>query len=89
MMADAIEAVSLSLTDYSHESINALLDKIIDSQMADVLYKESPINFKDIGIIKDTFKKRLATMYHSRIEYPEIQKRETPHEQQNQENHVN
>ncbi len=89
MMADAIEAASRSLKDYSHESINALVDKIIDSQMADGLYKESPINFKDIGIIKDTFKKRLATMYHSRIEYPEIQKRETPHEQQNQENHVN
>ncbi len=82
MMADAVEAASRSLKDYSPQSINALVDKIIDSQMADGLYNESPINFRDINVIKDTFKKRLATIYHSRIEYPEIQKRDN--EQQNQ-----
>lgn len=75
MMADAVEAASRSLKDYSPESINSLVDKIIDSQMADGLYNDSPINFRDINVIKETFKKRLATIYHSRIEYPEIQKR--------------
>lgn len=75
MMADAVEAASRSLKDYSPASINALVDKIIDSQMADGLYNDSPINFRDVNVIKDTFKKRLATIYHSRIEYPEIQKR--------------
>lgn len=84
MMADAVEAASRSLKDYSPAAINALVDKIIDSQMADGLYNDSLINFRDINVIKDTFKKRLATIYHSRIEYPEIQKRETPAEQQNQ-----
>lgn len=84
MMADAVEAASRSLKDYSPEAINALVDKIIDSQMADGLYNESPINFRDINVIKDTFKKRLATIYHSRIEYPEIHKRESLEAQQNQ-----
>lgn len=74
MMADAVEAASRSLKDYSQQSINALVDKIIDSQMADGLYADSPLNFRDVNIIKDTFKKRLATIYHSRIEYPEIDK---------------
>ncbi len=83
MMADAIEAASRSLKDYSPESINALVDKIIDGQMADGLYNESPINFRDINVIKDTFKKRLATIYHSRIEYPEIHKRDNTPKQQN------
>lgn len=83
MMADAIEAASRSLKDYSPQSINALVDKIIDSQMADGLYNESPINFRDINVIKDTFKKRLATIYHSRIEYPEINKRDNTQKQQN------
>ncbi|MBD5274988.1 MAG: HDIG domain-containing protein [Bacteroides sp.] len=82
MMADAVEAASRSLKDYSPKSIDTLVDKIIDSQMEDGLYNESPINFRDIHIIKDTFKKRLATIYHSRIEYPEIQKRESTAEQQ-------
>ncbi len=84
MMADAIEAASRSLKDYSPKSIDTLVDKIIDSQMADGLYNESPINFRDINVIKDTFKKRLATIYHSRIEYPEIQKRDNAPKQQNQ-----
>ncbi len=83
MMADAVEAASRSLKDYSPEAINNLVDKIIDGQMADGLYNESPINFRDINVIKDTFKKRLATIYHSRIEYPEIQKRDTASKQQN------
>jgi len=75
MMADAVEAASRSLKDYSPKSIDALVDRIIDSQMADGLYSDSQLNFRDVNIIKDTFKKRLATIYHSRIEYPEIEKR--------------
>lgn len=74
MMADAVEAASRSMTDYSKDSIDALVDKIIDGQMAEGLFKESPISFKDVEMVKDTFKKRLATIYHSRIAYPEIKK---------------
>ena len=74
MMADAVEAASRSLQDYSRESINNLVDKIIDGQQKLGLYKDSPISFRDVETIKDTFKKRLATIYHSRIVYPEIQK---------------
>lgn len=80
MMADAVEAASRSLKDYSQTSIDALVDKIIDSQMADGLYSDSPINFRDVNTIKETFKKRLATIYHSRIEYPEISRPKEPAE---------
>lgn len=74
MMADAVEAASRSLTDYSAQSVNALVDRIIDTQMADGLYAESPISFRDVQTIRSTFKKRLATIYHSRVAYPELKK---------------
>lgn len=74
MMADAVEAASRSLTDYSPQSIDRLVENIINTQIADGLYKESPISFKDIETIKKVFKKRLATIYHTRVRYPEIQK---------------
>ncbi len=74
MMADSVEAASRSLRDYSPESINALVDKIIASQVSDGLYKDSPISFRDVEIVKSTFKKRLATIYHSRVVYPEMNK---------------
>ena len=74
MMADAVEAASRSLNDYSPESINALVDKIIDSQVSDGRFRESPISFRDVETVKDTFKKRLATIYHSRVAYPEVRR---------------
>lgn len=74
MMADAVEAASRSLSDYSQDSIDALVDKIVDSQAADGMFKEAPISYRDVEIVKDTFKKRLSTIYHSRIAYPEIKK---------------
>ena len=47
------------------------VERIISSQEADGLYKDSPISFKDIETVKATFKKRLATIYHGRVAYPE------------------
>ncbi|MDE5551941.1 MAG: hypothetical protein K2I91_01945 [Muribaculaceae bacterium] len=40
------------------------------------MFKDSPLSFKDIQVIKNTFKKRLATIYHSRVAYPELKKNE-------------
>lgn len=77
MMADAVEAASRSLQDYSQESIDALVDKIIDGQIADGMFKDSPISFADVETIKNTFKKRLATIYHTRVSYPELKKPES------------
>ena len=72
MMADSVEAASRSLKDYSPQAIDALVDKIVDQQVADGRFREAPISFRDVETVKDTFKKRLATIYHSRIAYPEI-----------------
>lgn len=74
MMADAVEAASRSLKEYTPDAINNLVDKIIDTQIADGLFKEAPISFRDVETIKDTFKSRLSTIYHSRVQYPEMKK---------------
>lgn len=76
MMADSIEAASRSLKDYTQQNIDNLVDKIIDTQIADGLLKESPLSFAEVETIKKTFKKRLATIYHTRIAYPEVKKSE-------------
>ena len=80
MMADAVEAASRSLKDYSPQSVDELVDRIINSQEADGLYRDSPISFKDIETVKQTFKNRLGTIYHGRVAYPELKKAETPAE---------
>lgn len=74
MMADSVEAASRSLPEYTEESISTLVDKIIDAQVADGYFKECPITFKDIAMVKALFKEKLKTMYHTRISYPELKK---------------
>ena len=74
MMADSVEAASRSLSEYTEESISALVEKIIDSQVQEGYFKECPITFKDIATVKSVFKEKLKTMYHTRISYPELKK---------------
>jgi putative nucleotidyltransferase with HDIG domain len=72
MMADAVEASSRSLPEYTEESLRNLVDKIIDLQLAEGYFRLAPITFRDIQTAKDVFVEKLATMYHSRIAYPEL-----------------
>ena len=70
MMADAVEAASRSLSEHTREAITELVNRIIDSQIADGLHNESTLEFRDVAKIKEAFVKRLMTIYHSRIAYP-------------------
>ena len=74
MMADAVEAASRSLPEYTEESIANLVGRIIDGQVAEGYFKECPITFKDITDIKNVFKEKLRTIYHTRITYPALKK---------------
>lgn len=71
MMADSVEAASRSLKEHSQEAIAELVNKIIDGQIADGLHNESSLMFRDVQTIKEAFIKRLMTIYHSRIVYPD------------------
>ena len=71
MMADAVEAASRSLKEYTEDSIDELVDKIIDTQVSEGYFMDCPINWQEINRIKETFKEKLRTMYHTRISYPE------------------
>ena len=74
MMADAVEAASRSLPEYTEESINNLVERIIDSQVGEGFFTLCPITFKDIATVKTVFKEKLRTIYHTRISYPELKK---------------
>lgn len=74
MMADAVEARSRSLNQYTEESIAQMVDNMISSQMADGQLEDTPLTFKDIKDIKAVFIKKLISMNHHRIEYPELNK---------------
>ncbi|MBR5432448.1 MAG: hydrolase, partial [Bacteroidales bacterium] len=72
MMADAVEAATRSLPEYTEDSINSMVDKIIDTQVNEGYFKACPITFLDINEAKEVFKDKLKTIYHTRIQYPEM-----------------
>ena len=72
MMADAIEARSRSLSDYSEASITQAVNQMIDAQIADGQFAETPLSFKDVEDIRLVFVSRLTAMNHHRISYPTL-----------------
>jgi len=71
MMADAVEAASRSMKQYDEASIDELVERVIDNQIAENQFIRSEITFKDISDIKKVFKKQLLNIYHVRIAYPQ------------------
>ncbi len=74
MMADAIEARSRSLEDYSEASIAKAVNQMIDAQIADGQFAETPLSFKDVEDIRRVFVARITAMNHHRISYPTLNK---------------
>jgi putative nucleotidyltransferase with HDIG domain len=75
MMADSVEAASHSLKDYTEPSIRELVNRIINRQIADGLLNNAPLTFQNISTIKNVFIEKLIAAYHSRISYPELNKK--------------
>ena len=71
MMADACEAAAKSLADPDENKIRSLVNKIIEGQLADGLFREAPIDFSEIEKVKACLTKRLKTIYHTRVSYPD------------------
>jgi putative nucleotidyltransferase with HDIG domain len=71
MMADASEAASKSLKEPTAQSIDELIDKVINGQMNNGQFMNANITFQEIQTIKKVIKKKLKNIYHLRIEYPE------------------
>ncbi len=70
MMADAIEAASRSLQSYEAESLENLVDSIIDGQIKDGQFSNSLLTFEEVGRVKALLKAKLNNIYHGRIAYP-------------------
>lgn len=71
MMCDAAEAASKSLKNPTAQSIDNLIDKIIDKQKNDNQFTNSDITFREIEKIKKILKNKLMNIYHLRVEYPD------------------
>lgn len=70
MIADSVEAASRSLDVISPESIDELIQKIINIKLAENQLDESGLTLGDLNIIKQSFKEILLSSLHQRPKYP-------------------
>ena len=70
MIADAVEAASRSLKEYSEESISALVDNVVAKRISGNQLIRSDMTFRNLNIIKAVMKRQIREIYHARIAYP-------------------
>lgn len=69
MIADAVESAVRAAKNPTNEEIDKIIDKIIAERLNDGQLAESPLTFKDITVIGQTFSRMLRGMHHKRIKY--------------------
>lgn len=69
MLADSVEAASRSLKSPDAQSINDLVERIIDYKLEQNQLDNCDITLKDLETIKLIFKTMLMSIYHVRIDY--------------------
>lgn len=68
-LADAIESASRSLEKPNPARVEALVDEIVQSRMADGQLDECDLTIAELARVKASFIKTLLSMMHSRVKY--------------------
>lgn len=70
MIVDSVEAACKSLKAHDKESIDRMVDRIIDDKMSHDQFNNCPLTLQDINQIRTMLKRRMMSIYHVRIAYP-------------------
>lgn len=74
MLADAAEGAARALPRPIPDRIEQTVRRIIREKLDDGQLNECDLTFRDLDVIARTFTRLLATMFHPRIEYPELER---------------
>lgn len=73
MLADGAEAAARALRKPTHNRLEQLVKKLVKERLRDGQLNESALTLADLETVSRGFTQTLTTMYHTRIEYPEIE----------------
>jgi cyclic-di-AMP phosphodiesterase PgpH len=77
-LADCVEAASRSLRKVTPQSVEELIETIINDRIEDHQLEDSPITLLELKRIKGSFTITLLNMLHSRMQYPGQEESEAP-----------
>ncbi|WP_231597718.1 HD family phosphohydrolase [Bacillus sp. SA1-12] len=75
-IADSVEAAVRSMSNPTPEKIEKLVRSIISDRLQDHQLDECDLTLKELDIIAKSFCESLKGIFHSRIEYPELTKKQ-------------
>ena len=70
MIVDSVEAACKSLSSHDNESIDKLVDNIINGKIEQNQLQNCDLTFGDITKIRSMLKSKMLSIYHARISYP-------------------
>lgn len=76
MLADGCESAVRSIENPDPTKVENVIDSIFKSRIDDRQLEESPVNFRDIKIMKEEFLNILLGQHHRRIKYPKQEEAE-------------
>jgi len=71
LLADSVEAAARALQSPDHVSIEEVVHKIINNKFVDGQLDECELTLKNLETISKVFIRILASIYHTRLAYPE------------------
>ena len=77
MIVDSVEAACKSLKSHDKQSIDQLVDRIIDDKIRQNQLQSCDLTFGDITKIRKFLKSKMMSIYHSRISYPVANSKQT------------
>ncbi len=83
MIADGCESAVRSIDNPDPDKVKNIIDSIFKSRIDDKQLEESPLNFKDIKVMKEEFLNILLGQHHKRIKYPKQEEVEKGIQQEN------
>lgn len=73
MLADSVEAAVRSLNNPTPGQVEGLVRKLIKEKLMEGQLDECDLTLKDLDVIGNAFLRVLSGVYHSRIEYPDME----------------
>ncbi len=74
MLADAAEGAARAMTRPAPDRIEQLVRRIIREKLEDGQLDECDLTFHELHVITETFTRLLASMFHPRVEYPDLER---------------
>lgn len=71
LLADTCEAAVRSVRPATREDLEALVNRLIDTRVAEGELNDCNLTFRELQIIKEVFLQVLQGVHHPRIQYPE------------------